>query len=499
MKKPVVIQSLLILGLILLSACSSSRAESAQQAIYTSAAHTLAAQLTLAVGETAVAQLTQIAAQPTETPVPPTQPSPSPTATPTIPPPTATPSGPCNWAEVVQDISIADNSVFFPGGVFTKIWRVRNIGTCTWTPAYALVFAAGDPLGGPASVSLPGDVRPGAAVDLSVTLTAPGAPGVYSSGWLLRDPSGVLFGTGPQAQDPLTVQVQVALPPTQGRGEYDFALAYCSAQWSSGTAILTCPGSVDDPNGSVVLLGQPYLESRLENEPALWTRPNAAPNGSLLGGYPGYVVRSGDRFRAEVGCLFNSPGCDMTFTLDYRRADGVIVNLGMWREVYDGLTTTINLDLSSLAGQAVQFLFGVQNLGDPLAANAFWLAPHIQNVPPQTSQVLVWSQRGGSQNLCEELRISLDSLSQSIAQARSCKSGAGQELGSGSLTQAEQDQLLGWMVQLAPFDAELFTAEAAEPLTSYLTFNGRGANDAGDPQITAMQEFAKRVFLRISR
>ena len=499
MKKPAVFLSLLILGLILLSACSSSRAESTQQAIYTFAAYTLAAQLTLAVGETAMAQLTRIAAQPSETPVPPTQPPPSPTATPTIPPPTATPSGPCNWAEVVQDVSVEDNTVFFPGGVFTKIWRVRNIGTCTWTPAYALVFASGDPMGGPAAVSLPRDVPPGEEIDLAVTLIAPGAPGVYSSGWLLRDPAGELFGTGPQAKDPLTVQIQVALLPTQGRGEYDFALAYCSAQWSSNTSVLPCPGSVDDPNGSVVLLGQPYLESRLENEPALWTRPNMASNGSLLGGYPGYVVRAGDRFRAEVGCLFNNPGCDVTFTLDYRRADGVIVNLGVWREVYDGFTTTINIDLSSLAGQAVQFLFGVQNLGDPLAANAFWLTPHIQNAPPQTTQVLVWSQRGGSQNVCDELRISLDSLSQSLAQARSCKSGAGQELGSGPLTQAEQDQLLGWVVQLAPFDAELFSAEGAGPLTSFLAFNGRGANEAGNPQIMAMQEFAERVFLRISR
>ncbi len=499
MKKPAVILSLLILGLILLSACTSSRAESTQQAVYTSAAHTLAAQLTLAVGETAVAQLTQIAEQPTQTPVPPTQLPPSPTASPSLPPPSATPSLPCNWAEFVQDVTVEANTVFYPGGVFTKIWRVRNTGTCTWTPAYSMVFATGDPLGGLSEIFLTGDVLPGGTVDLSITLVAPSVPGVYSSGWLLRAPSGELFGTGPLAQDPLTVQIQVALPPTQGRGEYDFALAYCTAQWSSGTSVLPCPGSVNDPNGSVALLGQPYLESRLENEPALWARPNLAANGSLLGWYPGNVVRTGDRFRAEVGCLLNSPGCDVTFTLDYRRADGVVVNLGVWREVYDGLTTTINIDLSSLAGQAVQFMLGVQNLGDPLAANAFWLTPHIQNTPPASSLVLVWSQRGGSKKVCEELRITLDSLSQSFAQARSCKSGAGQELGSGALTQSEQDQLLGWLVELAPFDAELFSAEEAEPLTSFMTFNGRGANEAGNPQIMAMQDFAERVFLRISR
>jgi hypothetical protein len=248
----------------------------------------------------------------------------------------------------------------------------------------------------------------------------------------------------------------------------------------------------------VVLLGQPYLESRLEDEPALWTRPDQAPNGSILGQYPNYLVRPGDRFRAEVGCLFDSPGCDVYFTLDVQRQDGTIVNLGVWREVYDRLTTSINIDLSSLAGQSVQFLLGVQNLGDPQAADAFWFAPYIQNVAPTTSLVLVWSQRGGSQNVCEELRISLDSLSRSTALARSCR-GAGQDLGSGALTDSEQDQLLAWIAQLAPFDAELFNASDGEPLTSFMTFNGRGTSEAGNPQIMAMQQFAEQVFRRISQ
>jgi hypothetical protein len=491
--------ALLLAPVILLSACRTSRAESTQQAIYTSAAQTLAAQLTLAAGETAVAQLTQIAQGPTDTPLPPTQPPPSPTVPPTSPPPTATaPPVRCDWAEYVQDVSVEDNTVFFPGGVFTKIWRVRNVGSCTWTPAYTLIFASGDPMGGPSAVFLSDDVRPGDTVDLPITLTAPDAAGVYRSSWLLRNPSGVLFGTGPQAQGPLTLQIQVAQPPTQGRGQYDFALSYCSAQWRSSTSFLPCPGSIDDQAGSVVLLGQPYLESRLENQPALWTRPDLAANGSILGQYPSYLVRSGDRFRAEVGCLFDSPGCDVYFTLDIQRQDGTIVNLGVWREVYDRLTTTINLDLSSLAGQPVQFLLGVQNLGDPQAANAFWLAPYIQNAAPATGVVLVWNQRGGSQYVCQELRISLDSLSQSTAQARSCR-GADQDLGNGPLTQTEQDQLLAWVAQLAPFDAELFDAGDGEPLTSYLSFNGRGTSEAQNPQIMAMQEFAQQVFRRISR
>ena len=485
---------------MLLAACASSGvtpdAEATQQAVFTAAAETVFAQLTLSAGKTAVAQLTQIA-QPSATSPAPTSPPPLPT--PTSPPATVTPiPGRCDWAEFVQSVSVDDNSVFFPGGVFTKIWRVRNIGTCDWNPAYALVFAGGDAMGAPSAVPLPGPVRPGEVVDLAVTMIAPATPGTYRSSWLLRNPAGALFGTGPDAQDPLTVQIQVTQPPVQGRGNYDFALAYCDADWRSDSAALGCPGFADDPNGSVVLLNQPYLESRQEDEPTLWTRPNNNAGGRITGQYPAYIVRSGDRFRSEVGCLWNSPGCDVTFSLDYRKTDGTSFNLGTWREVYDGRTTNIDIDLTALAGQSVQFLFGVRNNGAPNAANAFWFAPHIETVAPQSSQVMFWSQQGGSGNVCEQLRVNLTGVSAGTAQARSCK-GAGQDLGSSSLTNEELEQLLGWVARLAPFDAELFNADAGGPLTSFLTFNGRGSGDAQNQDITAMQNFAEALFNRITR
>jgi hypothetical protein len=484
---------------LLLVACVPSGAtpdgEATQQAVFTAAAQTLFAQLTQSAGETAVAQLTQIAQQPSATPPPPTSPPP----TPTSPPATITPiPGRCDWAEYVQSVSVEDNSVFYPGGVFTKIWRVRNIGTCEWSPAYTLSFAGGDPMGAPLAIPLPGVVRPGELVDLAVTMTAPASPGVYQGNWLLRNPSGTLFGTGPDALGALQVQIQVTQPPAQGRGNYDFALRYCDALWRSDSAALGCPGFVDDPNGSVVLLSQPYLESRLEDEQTLWTRPNAAVGGRILGQYPDYVVRSGDRFRTEVGCLRDSPGCDVTFSLDYRRADGTSFNLGTWREVYDGRTTTIDIDLTALAGQAVQFLLGVRNNGQPGAANAFWFVPRVETVAPQSNLVMVWSQQGGSQNVCEELRISLTGVTDGFAQARSCE-GAGQDLGSSSLTATELDQLLAWVAQLAPFDAELFNADQSGPLISYMTFNGRGSSDAQNQDITAMQNYAEALYGRITR
>ncbi|HET6846235.1 MAG TPA: NBR1-Ig-like domain-containing protein, partial [Anaerolineales bacterium] len=90
--------------------------------------------------------------------------TPTGTATPTVAPPTfATPSstrapgaGPlCNAAAFVRDVSIPDGTTVQPGADFTKTWRLSNVGTCTWTTAYALVFVTGDRMHGAQSVGLP--------------------------------------------------------------------------------------------------------------------------------------------------------------------------------------------------------------------------------------------------------------------------------------------------------------------------------------------------------
>ena len=188
----------------------------------------------------------------------------------------------------------------------------------------------------------------------------------------------------------------------------------------------------------------------------------------------------------------------MTFRLDYRTSDGAVYNLGAWREVYDGRTTPVDLDLSFLAGMNVQFLLSVENRGAAQDANAIWLAPNIQSTASQPDQVLVWNQQGGLDDVCEKLQVTLFGSRRGEARASSCASG-GRELGSSALTPEELNQLLEWMSQLQAFDAELFNADQGEPLTAYLTFGGRGLGEATNAHITAMQDYAERLYQRITR
>jgi len=93
----------------------------------------------------------------------------------------------------VSDVTIPDNTAMNPGDQFTKTWRVRNNGSCTWEAGFKLVFLGGEAMGG-SSLTLEGAVNPGTETELSVTLTAPMEAGTYRSNWIMTDFSGIYFG-----------------------------------------------------------------------------------------------------------------------------------------------------------------------------------------------------------------------------------------------------------------------------------------------------------------
>ena len=352
-------------------------------------------------------------------------------------------------------------------------------------------------MGDNTAVALPGVVGPGESVDGSIELTAPAETGMYRSNWMLRNPSGALFGVGADAQEAIWVQIQVVDLANSEDYAYDFAANYCVAGWRNERVQLRCPGVIGDPEGFVTLLDNPALEDRREDELTLWTRPRAVPNGWIDGQYPFYDVDVGDYFIAEIGCLDGSPGCDVIFNLDYRTANGVIRTLDSWREVFDESTTVVSLDLTSLAGSQVGFILNVSNRGVPEQANAFWLAPRIERFG-QGSLTYTWRREGGANDACDELRVYLiDRGDSGEADAVSCKDGL-EQIGSGSLTESELDTLLDWVSWLAPFEAELFESSPGKPETVDISFNGDGDADAYSSDIEAIDSYSRRIFNRIT-
>lgn len=113
------------------------------------------------------------------------------TAAPTAGAPTSTPK-PCNRAVFISE-TIPDGTDYNPNTNFTKSWRFRNDGTCTWNTSYQLVFYSGDQMSGPAVQNFTQNVAPGEQVDISVALKSPGSAGSYKGYWKLRDDHGEYY------------------------------------------------------------------------------------------------------------------------------------------------------------------------------------------------------------------------------------------------------------------------------------------------------------------
>jgi len=124
---------------------------------------------------------------------------------------------PCNWARFVSDVTIPDNWETTPSDHFTKTWRLQNVGSCTWTSGYSLVFDHGDQMGAPAAQTLTsGTVAPGGMIDVSVDLVSPAVAGTYQGFFKLRASDSSIFGIGTDANTAFWVKIKVsviALPP----------------------------------------------------------------------------------------------------------------------------------------------------------------------------------------------------------------------------------------------------------------------------------------------
>jgi hypothetical protein len=299
-----------------------------------------------------------------------------PTPTPVTPTPTATPI-PCNWVKFIDDVTIKDGTVFPPNNQFIKTWRLQNIGMCSWTRDYMLVFDRGERMDGPTAVQIGETVNPGESVDLSVQLVSPLESGTYRGYWMLSTPSGEEFGLGGDADSPFWVEISVI---QSDEYVYDFGLNYCTARWSSEGGRLPCPGEPGDKDGFVILVNNPVIEiERLENEPALRTVPQQVTDGYLRGVYPQVGIKSGYRFKTIVGCLSDSKKCDLIFQIKYRIGDGDDQLLWEIRQVYDGELTNVDIDLTPLVDQDARFILEVYANGSPEGDNGFWLLPRIED------------------------------------------------------------------------------------------------------------------------
>jgi hypothetical protein len=174
---------------LLVSACGQATPDVA--AISTAAAQTVEARFTQMAEDTT-----------TPTPKPKATRTPSqlkPTSTSTIITINNTPSGPvkpCLRASFSGSETIPDGTIIKPGETFSKTWRIKNLGTCTWDSGYSMVFDRGNAMGTTYSFPLPQVVYPEQEIDVSINLTAPASEGPYRGYWRIQTPWGGTLGFG---------------------------------------------------------------------------------------------------------------------------------------------------------------------------------------------------------------------------------------------------------------------------------------------------------------
>ncbi len=96
-------------------------------------------------------------------------------------------------AEFIEDVTMPDYTAVERGDTFVKLWRVRNSGSCTWTPAYEIVYAQGNPVEWTA-LPVTSIVRPGEVSEVGITAVSPETPGTYQSWFQLASEENAAFG-----------------------------------------------------------------------------------------------------------------------------------------------------------------------------------------------------------------------------------------------------------------------------------------------------------------
>ena len=295
-----------------------------------------------------------------------------PTATPTLTP-TETTEVECDQVALFSE-TVKDGTNFDPGESFTKTWTLENAGACTWDADYDVVFVSGDAMDAPASQQLTtSEVEPGETVTIAFDLEAPLSAGTHRGEFKLRNADGVLFGIG-ENDGPFWVEIDV-----EGT-LYDFVKNFCESgvTWTSGAGTLSCPGTSGDNDGWVKKVNTPTLENgAVENEPGLLTHPQKVNDGWIKGTFPEIILTEDVYFKAIIGCN-NTENCDVKFKLNYIIDGGTEETLATWHEIQDGQYNKVKVDLSSLAGEEVQFILLVEANGGWANDEALWVAPRIE-------------------------------------------------------------------------------------------------------------------------
>ncbi len=105
----------------------------------------------------------------------------------------------CNNAVLVAE-TIPDGTIIHPAKRFDKAWQFQNTGTCTWDQGYSFDFKSGEQMQGQNVVLTQQSPKtdftaPGHSQSFIIQMWSPGTAGEYKGYWQMKDDHGNWFGS----------------------------------------------------------------------------------------------------------------------------------------------------------------------------------------------------------------------------------------------------------------------------------------------------------------
>lgn len=127
------------------------------------------------------------------------------------PTPTTEPqaSMPCLRANLEYE-TIPDGTEMFKGQEFTKMWRLKNTGSCPWNKNFVLRFVDGEIMNAPSRIPLTDENVPTwGIINIEVDMTAPSELGTHKGYWMIISDDGKIFGINPDGAGWFWVEIEV--------------------------------------------------------------------------------------------------------------------------------------------------------------------------------------------------------------------------------------------------------------------------------------------------
>jgi len=163
-----------------------------------------------------------------------------------------------NIALFVEENMVPAPYTVYAGMAFTKRWRVRNGGTCIWTPEYRLDVVRHTWPEMAQDIPIPRRVYPGEDLVIELPGAAPTLPGFYEVRWRFRAPNGQRFGLGYQGDGDLRLAIfvpEIAATFTLGEPlwtDLDGKIAYWVVP-QYDTCEVQDPNYPDDPERTITI------------------------------------------------------------------------------------------------------------------------------------------------------------------------------------------------------------------------------------------------------